>query len=74
MAGLARLCAITGLAPDLLDFVEETGFRLGKHRVSLLLVMQTMPSIATALLLLLWLGDILKGLVMAATGYNVVPP
>ncbi len=58
---------ITGFAPDLLDFLEETGFRLGKHRISLLLVLQAMLSIATALLLSLWLGRILEGRVMAAT-------
>ena len=57
---------ITGFAPDLLDFLEETGFRLGKQRISLLLVMQSMLAIATALLLSLWLGHVLEGRVMAA--------
>ena len=58
---------ITGLAPELLDFLEQTGLKVGKQRVSLLLVLQTILVVAAALILSLWLSRILEGRVMAAS-------
>ena len=62
---------ITGLAPDLLGFLDETSFVLGKHRISLLTVLQAVLSIATALLLSLWLGSVFEGRVMAAQHMDI---
>jgi small-conductance mechanosensitive channel len=62
---------ITGYAPDLIDFLDETGFRLGKQHLSLLIVLQTMLSIVIALLISLWLGHLFEGRVMDAHGIDI---
>jgi small-conductance mechanosensitive channel len=57
---------VTGLAPDLLAFLDDAGIRLGGRRLSLLTFLQSLATIAVALLLSLWLGHVLEDRVMAA--------
>jgi small-conductance mechanosensitive channel len=62
---------ITGFAPDLIDFLDETGLRVGKQRISLLIVLQATLSIVVALLVSLWLGHVFEGRVMQAENLDI---
>lgn len=57
---------ITGFLPEILDFLDGLDFTLGKQRVSLLLVLQGLASVAVTLLAALWLGRLLEGTIMRA--------
>lgn len=57
---------ITGFLPDILHLLDELGFNLGQHKISLLLVIQGLLSIAVTLLLALWLGSLLEARIMRA--------
>lgn len=62
---------ISGYAPDLIDFLDDTGFRVGKQNISLLIVLQAMLSIVIALLISLWLGHVFENRVMDAHGMDI---
>jgi small-conductance mechanosensitive channel len=62
---------ISGYAPDLIDFLDDTGFHVGKQHISLLIVLQAMLSIVVALLVSLWLGRLFEGRVMEAQGMDI---
>ena len=62
---------ITGLAPELINFLDDTGFRVGKDRISLLLILQTALSVGITLLAALWLGRAIESRVMSASAVNV---
>ncbi|MDO8300834.1 mechanosensitive ion channel family protein [Lacisediminimonas sp.] len=51
---------ITGLWPQLLGFFDETLIPIGRHKVSLLVVVQAVASVAATLLLALWIGALLE--------------
>ncbi|MEJ5211306.1 MAG: mechanosensitive ion channel domain-containing protein [Burkholderiales bacterium] len=55
---------LTGLAQDVLQALDEIGFRIGHQRVSLLLVLQGLLSVAVALLFALYLGRLLGNRLM----------
>ena len=57
---------ITGFLPEILHLLDELGFSLGRQRISLLLVIQGLLSIAVTLLLALWLGSLLEARIMGA--------
>jgi small-conductance mechanosensitive channel len=57
---------ITGLAPDLIGFLDDVGFRIGKDRVSLLLILQAALVVSVTLLSALWLGSALESRLMRA--------
>lgn len=62
---------ITGLAPELINFLDDAGFRVGKDRISLLLILQTALSVGITLLAALWLGRAIESRVMRASTVNV---
>jgi small-conductance mechanosensitive channel len=62
---------VTGLAPDLLRFLDEAGLTLGKHRISLLLVLQGTLTVLITLLLALWVGRFLETRLMAAASLGI---
>lgn len=57
---------VSGLAPDLLNYLDDKGLQIGTRRISILLVLQSVATVALALLLSLWLGHAIEGKVMAA--------
>ncbi|HUO44319.1 MAG TPA: mechanosensitive ion channel domain-containing protein [Burkholderiales bacterium] len=62
---------LTGLAPELLDFLEGATFPLGKQHVSLLTVIQGLLSVCVALLVSLWLSRVLEDRVMKVAGVQM---
>jgi len=57
---------ITGLAPELIGFLDDIGFRIGKDRFSLLLVLQAAVMVSVTLLSALWLGSAVESRLMRA--------
>ena len=57
---------ITGYLPLFLRELDEVAFHIGKHRLSLLLLIQGALSVAVTLLATLWLARALEARVMAA--------
>ena len=51
---------ITGLLPEILAYLETTGLPIGRHQVSLLIIMQALLSVALTLMLALWAGAVLE--------------
>lgn len=51
---------ITGLWPDLLQYLEGTTLPLGRHQVSLLAMSQAVVSVVVLVLLALWAGAVLE--------------
>ncbi|MBI2296493.1 MAG: mechanosensitive ion channel [Betaproteobacteria bacterium] len=62
---------ITGLAPELVNFLDGAGFGVGKDRISLLLILQAALSVAVTLLAALWLGRAIESRVMRARTLDV---
>jgi small-conductance mechanosensitive channel len=62
---------ITGLAPDLLTFLDDLGFAVGKQRISLLLILQGALSVLVTLLVALWLGRFIEARLMGAQGFDI---
>jgi small-conductance mechanosensitive channel len=57
---------ITGLAPELLDFLDNIILPLGRQHISLLMVIQGVLSVCVALLVALWLSRLIEDRVMRA--------
>lgn len=51
---------ITGLWPQLAGFFDDTLIPIGRHKVSLLIILQAGASVAATLLLALWAGALLE--------------
>ena len=62
---------VTGLAPDLLKFLDDLGFAVGKQRISLLLILQGALSVLLTLLIALWLGRFLEARLMGAESFDI---
>ena len=62
---------LTGLAPELLDFLDGITFPLGKQHVSLLTITQGLLAVFVALLVSLWLSRVLENRVMKASGMEM---
>ncbi len=62
---------ITALLPDLLKFLDALGFAMGKHRISLLLILQGLLSVMATVLVALWLGRLIEARAMVATDLNI---
>jgi small-conductance mechanosensitive channel len=62
---------ITGLAPDVLDALEQAHIVIGRQRVSVLLMLQAALSVVTAVLIALWLGRYVETRLMAAESVQV---
>ena len=57
---------IVGVLPDVIGFLEDTGFTIGKEKVSLWLMLQALFWTAVTLLVSLWLGSAIEGRLMRA--------
>jgi small-conductance mechanosensitive channel len=55
---------ITGLGPDMLQYLDDTTIPLGRSKASLLAIMQAGASVAVTLLLALWVGAMLEDRLM----------
>lgn len=62
---------VTGLAPDLLQFLDDLGFTVGKQRISLLLILQGALSVLVTLLVALWLGRFIEARLMGAESFDI---
>ena len=62
---------VAGLLPELMKFLDGLGFSIGKHRLSLLLILQGVLSLLTALLIALWLGRLIEVCAMAAADLDI---
>src|SRR5208283_1141342 len=62
---------LTGLAPELLDFLDGITFPLGRQHVSLLTIVQGLLSVFAALLVSLWLSRVLEERVMTASAMGM---
>ncbi len=62
---------VTGLAPDLLMFLDDLGFPVGKYRISLLLILQGALSVTATLLVALWLGRFIEARVMGVEAVDI---
>lgn len=51
---------ITGLWPDLIQFLEDTVIPVGRFKASLLAILQAVASVAVTLILALWAGAMLE--------------
>lgn len=54
------LLYITGLWPELLDFLDETKLPLGHNKISLATILEALASILVSLVLALWAGALLE--------------
>ncbi|HWQ39656.1 MAG TPA: mechanosensitive ion channel domain-containing protein [Burkholderiales bacterium] len=68
---LAVALHITGLLPQLVAFLETTGFTLGKQHVSFMLVLQALFTVALLLLGALWIGKLIEARIMALSHVEV---
>lgn len=57
---------LTGFLPELLNALDEIGFQPGKQRISLLMILAGLLSVAVTMLVALWLGKSLEDRVMRA--------
>jgi small-conductance mechanosensitive channel len=55
---------LTGFLPGIIEALDDFGFHLGKQRISLLMVLAGLFSVAITLLVALWLGKSLESRVM----------
>jgi len=55
---------LTGVLPDVVAFLDEAGFSVGKRQISVLLIMQAVVTAALALVTTLWIGRLLENKVM----------
>ncbi|MGE0355471.1 MAG: mechanosensitive ion channel family protein [Burkholderiales bacterium] len=56
---------LTGLLPEAADALESIGFTAGTQRISLLLVMQGLVSVAVTLAISLWVANLVEARVLA---------
>lgn len=57
---------ISGFLPEILGVLEDFSFRIGRQRISLLMVLSALLSIAVTLLVAMWLASTLEKRLMAA--------
>ena len=61
---------ISGLLPDLITFLEQVGFQLGRQRISVLTILQAALSVGATLLLALWGARLIERRLMQARGLD----
>ena len=62
---------MVGLTPGIIEFFDGVSFKVGGHRISLLLIGQSVVWVIVALLLALWAGRLLEERLMSAHGMDV---
>jgi small-conductance mechanosensitive channel len=56
---------LTGLAPAVLEFLDETGVKIGNQRISLSMVLTGLLTVIFALFVALWIGRLFERRIMA---------
>lgn len=51
---------ITGIWPELIQYLDETAVPIGRHKTSLLIIVQAVASVIVTLVLALWAGTVLE--------------
>ena len=67
---LAVVLYITGLWPDLFDYLDDTSLPLGRNKVSIAAILQALVSVAVLLMLALWAGAALEDRLMKVQGMH----
>ena len=67
---LAVALYITGLWPDLFQYLEDTTLPLGRNKVSIATILQALVSVAVLLMLALWAGAALEERLMKVDGMH----
>lgn len=62
---------ITGLLPEILALLDSISFRIGTHRLSVLLIAQGILAFTVSILLALWLASSFEARVMLAKGLDI---
>lgn len=62
---------ITGLLPEILALLDGISFRIGTHRLSVLLIAQGILAFTVSILLALWLASSFEARVMLAKGLDI---
>jgi small-conductance mechanosensitive channel len=73
IAALVWLCVvlwIVGWWPDFVDYLDTTSLPLGRHKVSLLTLLQGAASVLVTLIIALWLGAVLENRLMKFGGMH----
>jgi small-conductance mechanosensitive channel len=61
---------ITGLLPELIEFLEAITFTVGKQKLHLWLILQGVATVLVTLFLALWVGGMIEGRLLAAPGMD----
>ena len=61
---------ITGLWPDLIHYMDDMIVPIGRHKITLLTIVQAVGSVVMTLVLALWLGALLEERLMHLTGMH----
>lgn len=67
---LAVALYITGMWPELFDYLEQTTLPLGRNKVSIAAILQAVISVAVLLMLALWAGAALEEQLMKVQGMH----
>ncbi len=62
---------ITGLGAEVGDFLDDIGFKAGKQRISVLLILHALFTVALTLLVTLWLGSALERRIMGVAAMDL---
>ena len=61
---------ISGVLPEVIDFLDDVTFHFGKHKISLWLALQTLFWVVITLLAALWLSGVIEARLMRAESLN----
>jgi len=62
---------VTGLLPEILALLDDISFHIGKHRLSVLSILQGLVGFTASMLLALWLASSLEGRIMGSQTLNI---
>jgi small-conductance mechanosensitive channel len=62
---------VTGLAPYLLQFLDELAFTVGDNRITVLMILKGTLAVLVTLLVALWLGRAIESRLMASSQLNM---
>ena len=62
---------VTGLLPEILDLLDDISFHIGKHRFSVLLIVQGILAFTISILVALWLARSLEARIMDAGSLDI---
>ncbi len=62
---------LAGVLPELVQGLEEAGFSVGKNRISVLLILQSVVTVVVTVVVALWLSRLLENRLMRAEQINM---